>query len=331
MAKKKESDTMADEEVAEKKKIVVKDLEDLPGVGEVSAEKLRKAGYDIEKIAAGSPHELDEIADIGVEQAKKAIAAARDSLEMGYETADKILERRKLVGRITTGSKELDGLIGGGVETMAITECYGKFSSGKTQVGFQLCINVQKPPEQGGLSGNVLFIDTESTFRPERLAQLAEAQGMNPDEVLKNVMVAKAVNSDHQMVLADKMEEEIKKKNIRLIVVDSLTSHFRADYVGRGALGDRQQKLNKHIHTLQKLADKFNLAVYITNQVMDNPGIMFGDPTTPIGGHVLAHAATYRIYLRKGKEEKRIARLVDSPNMPEGECVFKVTPKGVGD
>ncbi len=840
MARKKESDSMAEE--TEKKK-VVKDLEDLPGVGEVSAEKLRRAGYDIEKIAASSPHELDEIADIGVETAKKAIGAARDSLEMGYETADKILERRKLVGRIKTGSEELDALIGGGVETMAITECYGKFSSGKcvssdtpllyfgeegaclapisgiwekhhgpeseadggfvsepslkvsvltlgndgllhkgkvsrlfrekvseiqeirtdrgavlkitkqhplltlsgtglewkssgfvsegeyiastenlqfsgndsitpddayflglfvaegtanplsitnydgkinkklhsylcakfghgftfrekrgqtllrvdvkpllgkltksnsatkfvpesvlggsnavaraflsgysdgdgflsncpefctkspllasqltyllarfgipstvttkavkgstfyrvyvpeqegkeklrealapgtkdtqtvtvqnsvrrtkfgapalparailrrthaklsgsrkrgsgiskkeiakgeyfslywnylarkpsirampkaslrlavkfyderlaslgkhfdalsapsqenlacamrelpfqnkafyaklgmkkssfenylwrgvpkakvaevawairtaiketvsdatlqkdlrtlrmlaygdfgferitsirglpyddyvyditvdgthnfvggskpmllhnSQIGFQLSVNVQKPVEQGGLGGNVLFIDTESTFRPERIAQLSENIGMNPDDVLKNISVAKAINSDHQMVLADKMEEMIKQKGIRLIVIDSLTSHFRADYVGRGALSDRQQKLNKHIHTLQKLADKYNLAVYITNQVMDNPGIMFGDPTTPIGGHVLAHAATYRIYLRKGKEEKRIARLVDSPNMPEGECVFKVTPKGVTD
>ena len=126
-------------------------------------------------------------------------------------------------------------------------------------------------------------------------------------------------------------DEMVKEKNIRLIVVDSMTAHFRADYVGRGALSDRQGKLNKHVHALQKIADKHNIAIYITNQVMDNPGIMFGDPTTPIGGHVLAHAATYRIYLRKGKEEKRIARLVDSPNMPEGECVFKVTPKGVTD
>ena len=319
------------EEESEKKKIVVKDLEDLPGVGEVSAEKLRRAGYDVEKIAASSPHELDEIAEIGVETAKRTIAAARDSLEMGYESADKILERRKGIGRITTGSKELDALIGGGVETMSITECYGKFSSGKSQVGFQLSLNVQKPPEEGGLGGNTLFVDTESTFRPERIKQLAETSGMDPDAALKKIFVAKAINSDHQMVLVDKAEEMIKEKGIRLIVVDSMTAHFRADYIGRGALGDRQQKLNKHIHALQKLADKFNLAVYITNQVMDNPGIMFGDPTTPIGGHVLAHAATYRIYLRKGKEEKRIARLVDSPNMPEGECVFKVTPKGIGD
>ena len=250
---------------------------------------------------------------------------------MGYETGDAILERRKQIGRITTGSHELDALIGGGVETMSITEAYGKFSSGKSQLGFQLAVNVQKPQDQGGLGGEVLFIDTESTFRPERIVQLAEAQGMDPSEALKHIHVAKAVNSDHQMILADKAEEMLKEHNIKLIVVDSMTSHFRADYVGRGALGERQQKLNKHIHRLQKLADQFNIAVFITNQVMDNPGIMFGDPTVPIGGHVLAHAATYRLYFRKGKEEKRIARLVDSPCMPEGECVFKVTPKGVGD
>ncbi|VVB58692.1 DNA repair and recombination protein RadA [Candidatus Anstonella stagnisolia] len=331
MAKKNEEkgdDNMVEEKEAKKK---VTELEDLPGVGDVTAEKLRKAGYDIEKIAASSPHELDEIVEIGVETAKKTIAAARDALEMGYETADKVLERRKEIGRITTGSKELDALIGGGVETMSITECYGKFSSGKSQIGFQLCVNVQKPKEEGGLGGSVLFIDSESTFRPERIKQLAEVAGMDADTVLKNIHVARAANSDHQIILVDKADEMVKQHNIKLIVVDSLTSHFRADYIGRGALGDRQQKLNKHIHALQKLADSRNLAVYITNQVMDNPGIMFGDPTTPIGGHVLAHAATYRLYLRKGKEEKRIARLVDSPNMPEGECVFKVSPKGVGD
>ncbi len=321
----------ADEfEMKMKKKAKV--LEDLPGVGPATAEKLKKAGYDsLEKIAASSPHELDEVAELGVETAKKTIGAARDALEMGYETADVILEKRKNIGRITTGSKELDNLIGGGVETMSITEAYGKFSSGKSQLGFQLSVNVQLPKEQGGLEGGVLFIDTESTFRPERIKQLAEAKGLDPDTILKNIHVAKAVNSDHQMILADKAEEVIKQYGIKLIVVDSMTSHFRADYVGRGALGERQQKLNHHIHVLQKLADSHNIAIFITNQVMDNPGILFGDPTVPIGGHVLAHAATYRLYFRKGKEEKRIARLVDSPNMPEGECVFKVTPKGLAD
>jgi DNA repair protein RadA len=322
-----------EEEMAEKPKKAVT-LEDLPGIGAVTAEKLRKAGYvDFEKIASSSPYELEEVADLGIETAKKAIAAARDSLEMGYETADTILERRKSIRRISTGSKNLDELIGGGVETMAITEAYGKFSSGKSQLGFMIAVNVQKSTEKGGLGEDtqVLFIDTESTFRPERIAQLAKAQEMDPEKVLKNIHVARAINSDHQIILVDKADEMVRKHNIRLVIVDSITSHFRSDYAGRGALGERQQKLNKHVHQLQKLADQYNLAVYITNQVMDNPGLMFGDPTTPVGGHVLAHAATYRLYFRKGKEEKRIARLIDSPSMPEGECIFKVKAEGIGD
>jgi len=154
---------------------------------------------------------------------------------------------------------------------------------------------------------------------------------MDAQAVLRNIQVARAENSDHQIILLEKAEETIEKNNIKLIVIDSLTSHFRSDYIGRGALSERQQKLNKHVHTLQKLAEKYNLAVYVTNQVMDNPGILFGDPTTPIGGHVLAHMSTYRLYVRKSKEDKRIARLVDSPNMPEGEAVFRVTPAGLSD
>lgn len=200
-----------------------------------------------------------------------------------------------------------------------------------SQVGFQLAVNAQKPPEKGGLGGKVIFVDTESTFRPDRIAQLAEAQGMDTNEVLRNIYIQKAENSDHQMLLVEKAEQVIKENNVRLLIVDSLTSHFRADYIGRGALSDRQQKLNKHIHLLQQLANKYNIAVYVTNQVMDNPAIMFGDPTTPIGGHVLAHAATYRVYVRKSKEEKRIARLVDSPNLPDGERVFRVTSSGLKD
>ncbi len=320
------------EESSESKGKVAKRLEDLPGIGKVTAEKLRKAGYDsFEKIAAASPHELSEIAEIGVDTAKKTIAGARDALEMGFESADVILERRKTIAKVSTGSKELDKLLGGGVETQAITEFYGKFSSGKSQVGFQLAVNVQLPHEEGGLGGACLFIDTESTFRPERIVQMAEAKNMDPQQVLKNIYVAKAVNSDHQIILVEKAAELIKEKNIKIIIVDSLMSHFRSDYTGRGALGERQQKLNKHLHQLQKLADMYNISVYITNQVMDRPDILFGDPTAPVGGHVLAHNATFRVYLRKGKAEKRIARMVDSPSLPEGEAIFAVTEEGIKD
>ena len=316
----------------DKKKKYYKDLEDLPGIGEVTAEKLRAAGYsEFAALATANPHELAEAGGMGVESAKKAIEAAKSMVEIGFETADQVYERRKNIARISTGSKALDELIGGGVETMAITEMYGKFSSGKSQLGFQLVVNVQKPVDQGGLGGNALFVDSEATFRPDRIAQLAEAQGMDPQAVLKNIHVARAENSDHQIILLERAEETIEKNNIKLVVVDSLTSHFRSDYIGRGALSERQQKLNKHVHMLQKLAEKYNLAIYVTNQVMDNPGILFGDPTTPIGGHVLAHMSTYRLYVRKSKDDKRIARLVDSPNMPEGEAVFRVTPGGLTD
>ena len=316
----------------DKKKKYYKELEDLPGVGEVTAEKLRAAGFgEFSAIAAAMPHDLAEVAGIGTEAAKKAIEAAKSTVDIGFETASDVFERRKNIIRIKSGSTSLDDLLGGGIETMAITEMYGRFSSGKSQLGFQLAVNVQKPVDQGGLAGGVLFVDTEATFRPERIVQLAEAAGMDPQAVLQNIQVARAENSDHQIILMERAEEVIQKNNIKLVIVDSLTSHFRADYLGRGALSERQQKLNKHMHDLQRLAEKYNLAVYVTNQVMDNPGILFGDPTTPIGGHVLAHMSTYRLYVRKSKEDKRIARLVDSPNMPEGEAVFRVTPKGITD
>ncbi|MEM2948603.1 MAG: DNA repair and recombination protein RadA [Candidatus Anstonellales archaeon] len=311
---------------------VIKDLEDLPGIGETTAERLRQAGYtEIEQIATANPHELSEVAELGVEAAKKAIEAAKKAIEIEFETAFSMLERRQNIGRITTGSKKLDELLGGGIETQSLTEFFGKFASGKSQIGFQLCVNAQLPPDKGGLGGKVIFIDSESTFRPDRVKQMAEAAGLDPKTVLENIFVQKAENSDHQILLVEKADQLIKTENVKLLIIDSLTSHFRADYIGRGALGERQQKLNQHVHKLQKLADKYNIAVYFTNQVMDNPAIMFGDPTQPIGGHVLAHAATYRVYLRKSKDDKRIARLVDSPNLPEREVVFRVTAEGIKD
>jgi RecA/RadA recombinase len=200
-----------------------------------------------------------------------------------------------------------------------------------TQLAFQLAVNVQLPPEKGGLGGNVLYIDTENTFRPERIVQIAKAQGLNPEKVLSNIHVARAFNSEHQMFLVEKANEIIEEKNIKLIILDSLTSHFRADFIGRGELAPRQQKLNKHLHMLQRLADAHNLAVYITNQVLMDPSVMFGDPVRASGGAILAHMATYRIYLRRGKEGLRIARLVDSPGLPEGEAVFKITEEGIKD
>jgi DNA repair protein RadA len=282
-------------------------------------------------IAAASAGELAAACEIGEGTAEKIIIAARQKLDIDYKTADVILEKRGEIGKISTGSKTLNALLGGGIETQQITEAYGAFSSGKSQIGFQLAVNVQLPKEKGGLNGKCLFVDTEATFKPERIAQVAEAMGLDPKKVLKNIFVARAYNSDHQVVLLDKAKEIIKEHGIKLIIIDSLTAHFRADYSGRGELAPRQQKLNRYIHTLQKLSDIYNLAVYVTNQVMSRPDVMFGDPTAAIGGHIVAHATGVRIYLRKSKQQMRIARLIDSSYLPEGEAVFKITEKGVED
>jgi len=309
------------------------DIEDLPGVGKKIAEKLKEAGYeDLMSIAATSSGELSSAADVGEETAGKIIAAARGKLKMGFEKATDVMKKREAVSKITTGSKTLDDLLGGGIETQAITEAHGAFGSGKSQLAHQLAINVQLPKDKGGIGGKAVFIDTEQTFRPERLKHMAEAAGLDPKKALENVFAARAYNSDHQMLLADKVEELIKEHpQIKIVIVDSLTSTFRSDYIGRGTLANRQQKLNRHLHKLQRIADVHNLAIYVTNQVMSRPDVLFGDPTAPIGGHILGHQATFRLYLRKSKAEKRIAKLIDSPSLPEGEAIFKVITDGIRD
>jgi len=499
------------------KKVEAKTIEELPGVGPATAEKLREAGLnDLMAIAVASPQTLADIAEIGTGIAQKIILAAREAVDVGgFETGDVILERRKSVARLTTGSKALDALLGGGLESQAITELFGEFGSGKcvagdtpvlyynderphlepfattyarfaailgeepyeegfvvrdlqlrvlglpagafgltratalykehaaivyrihthrgaeycvtgahrfltvardgiqwmpashlspgnrvavpqdypeweenldnmrpsegelpqtvhsfewdrissvglepyedfvydfvvpdghafvggslptlmhnSQVGHQLAVNVARPLEDGGLDGDTVWIDTEATFRPERIRQMAEALDLDPDKVLKRVHVARAFNSHHQMLLVDKAHDITKDYPVRLMVADSLTAHFRAEYIGRGTLAERQQTLNKHIHDLMRFGDIYNAVIYVTNQVHSKPDAFFGDPTRPIGGHVLGHSATFRVYLRKSKGGKRIARLIDSPNLPEAEAVFTVSEEGIRD
>ncbi len=311
----------------------LKKVEDLPGVGAATAEKLKEAGFDtLLSVAVASPGVITEASGVGESVARKMIQASRNALEMGFESGMDLLKKAEKIERITTGSKELDKLIGGGIETGNITELYGGFASGKSQVGYQIAINVQLPKEKGGLGAGVVFLDTESTFRVQRIKQLAEAASMDVEKTLKNIKCVRCFNSDHQMLLTEKVEDLIKEGfPVRLIVVDSLISLFRSEFVGRGQLADRQQKLNKHIHTLQKLADMYNIAIYVTNQVMSKPDTFFGDPTAPVGGNILAHGCNTRIYVRKGKKGTRVAKLVDSSYLAEGEAIFRITGEGIKD
>ncbi|RQG95105.1 DNA repair and recombination protein RadA [Natrarchaeobius chitinivorans] len=336
------------------------DLETLPGVGPATADKLQDAGFDsFQSLAVASPSELSNTADVGESTAADIVSAARDSADIGgFETGSTVLERRNEIGKLTWHIDEVDDLLGGGIETQSITEVYGEFGSGKSQVTHQMAVNVQLPKEVGGLHGSAIFVDSEDTFRPERIDDMVrglpdeaidatledrEIEGSAGDEeavdeliedILDKIHVAKAFNSNHQMLLAEKAKElasehEDSEYPVRLLAVDSLTAHFRAEYVGRGELANRQQKLNKHLHDLDKVGNLYNAAVIVTNQVASNPDSFFGDPTQPIGGNILGHKSTFRIYLRKSKGDKRIVRLVDAPNLADGEAVMRVQDGGL--
>jgi len=308
------------------------DVDEIEGVGNVTAQKLKAAGYGtVRDVAFASVKELADI--VGSEdRARQIIMAAQKLIGLQpFITAYELYQRRRGIKRISTGSNALDDLLGGGIETKAITEFVGEFGVGKTQLCHQLSVMVQLPEDKGGLSGKALYIDAENTFRPERIMQMAKYRGLDPYEALKNVLYARAYTSDHQIMIVDEAKKMIEKENIKLIVVDSLVTHFRAEYPGRENLAERQQKLNHHIAELLKIADIYNIAVVVTNQVMAQPDTFFGNPLKPAGGNIVAHTATYRVWLRKGKENTRVAKIFDSPYHPEREVTFRITEEGVVD
>ncbi|HIQ39474.1 MAG TPA: DNA repair and recombination protein RadA [Methanothermococcus okinawensis] len=318
-------------------------LTDIPGVGPSIAEKLIEAGYtDFMKIATATIGELAEIDGISEKAAAKIIAHARELCDLGFKSGTDLLKQRKTVWKLSTGSKELDRILNGGLESQSTIEFAGMFGSGKTQIMHQACVNLQcddmiiadrEVLSEGELEDRkAVYIDTEGTFRPERIIQMAEALGIDGQKVLDNIFVARAYNSDMQMLYAEKIEELIRSgNNIKLIIVDSLTSTFRNEYTGMGKLAERQQKLGRHMATLNKLADLYNCVVLVTNQVASRLDAFFGPAEQPIGGHIVGHAATFRFFLRKGKGDKRIAKLYDSPYLPDSEAIFRITEKGVHD
>lgn len=246
-----------------------------------------------------------------------------------------VAEIRSKAFTISTGSKQLDEVLGGGVQSMSLTEVFGEFRCGKTQLCHTLCVTAQLPRDMGGGEGRAAYIDTEGTFRPERIKAIAQRFGVDPDACLENITYARALNSEHQIELVEQLGNQLVDGCYRLIVVDSIMACFRVDYSGRGELNERQQKLNQHLSSLTRIAEDYNIAVFLTNQVQSDPGasslFAAADGRKPVGGHVLAHASATRLLLRKGRGEERVAKLQDSPNMPERECVYVIGEGGIKD
>ncbi len=313
------------------------DVTTIAGVGAVTKQKLNDAGiYTILDLATSGPAEIADATDWDITKSVDVNNKARKrlvelgKLEPDFVSASDLLTRRRNITRISTGSKNIDDLLGGGIETWAITEFYGEFGAGKTQICHTLCCTVQQPIAEGGLDGGVVYIDTEGTFRPERIIEIAQSRGFNPDEILSKIMVARAYNSAHQELIVKDLGRMIDKHKVKLVIVDSAVAHYRAEFLGRATLAERQQRLNRFMHNLLRTAEIYNIAVVMTNQVQSAPDSFFGDPTRATGGHVVAHTSTYRIYLRKAGKN-RIARMIDSPYHPERDAVFMLDERGIDD
>lgn len=317
--------------------IIELEIQDIEGIGPTTARKLKEAGIvSVMDLAVTSADELAVEINASKESAAAFIIAAqkllRDSnvLEKEFITADMALEKRRSMLRCSTGSGALDDLLLGGIETQAVTEFYGEFGSGKSQICHTLCATARQPVESGGLDANTIYIDTEGTFRPERVQEIARSRGYDSTQILKSIAVCKVYNSSHLELIIKNLGKYVDDFKAKLVVIDSVISLHRAEFAGRGTLADRQQRLNSMLHKIIRLAEIYNIAVVITNQVQSSPDTFFGDPTKAAGGNVLGHASTYRIYLRKSGEN-RIAKMIDSPYHPYSDVRFTVNERGSDD
>lgn len=305
------------------------------GVAAADIAKLKAAGiFTIPGIHMVCKKDLCNIKGLSEAKIDKIVEAARKMTEAGFVTGVSYLEMRKKVVRITSGCAALDQLLGGGFESMAITEAFGEFRTGKTQIAHTLCVTCQLPTQLGGGNGKAIYVDTEATFRPERIRSIAERFGIDGAAALENILVARAFTHEHQAHLLSMVAAKMAEDQFALLIVDSITALFRVDFSGRGELAERQQKLGKMMSQLIKLAEEYNVVVYITNQVVADPGgasMFIADPKKPVGGHILAHASTTRLSLRKGRGDQRICKIYDSPSLPEVECVFSIAEQGIVD
>lgn len=301
-------------------------LETIAGIGPTTRSRLEEAGYGSkEALALATRSQLTDISGIAEKTASLLIREARARFDLGLKKATSYEEAAKTRVKLTSGSKAFDELLGGGFETGSISELAGENGCGKTQIAHQLAINCVKYLDQ-----DVIWIDTEGTFRFNRIVQIAEALDIDPNAVLSRITVGRAYNSEHQMALTE--EALTMVPNVGLIIIDSLISHFRSEFAGRATLAERQQLIGKHLSFIAKQTEILNCVGIVTNQVSAKPDAMFfGDPNKPTGGNIVGHTVTTRLMIRKGKATKRTATLTKNPELPDGKIVFAITTEGVRD
>ena len=321
--------------MADDSRLALSALED---IGPATEKRLKEAGFrSIKDLLVRGPVDVAEATGMEMDECVQMCNKARLALqELGvidrsFVSATSLYEKRQEGERISAGGKNFDDLLGGGVETKTVTEVYGEFGTGKTQLCHTLCVLVQQEKKAGGLAGKAIYIDTENTFRPERIVSIAKARGFDADKALAGIIVAKAYNSAHQELIIEETGPVIEENGIKLVVVDSAVAHYRAEFLGRATLSERQQRLNKFMHILVRLAETYEVAVVVTNQIQSSPDAYFGDAVRPTGGNVVAHTSTYRIYLKRSSGKNRIARMVDSPYHAEREVLFTLADRGIAD
>jgi DNA repair protein RadA len=328
-------------------------LGEIPNITSDTLDKLRELDINsVYQLAVQNPIELaSEYEDISlnVESASTLIANARkilienEALTNEFSTADEVLEKRNKISRYATGSENFDSFLNGGIETQAITELAGEFGSGKSQICRTLCVAANqliensrhddvKESDKHSTAGNIIFIDTENTFRADRVHQIAEQRGLDPLSILEKIYHCKVYSSEHLESVIDDLDKSIEQYNAKLVIIDSIISLHRAEFSGLGTLADRQQRLGKMLNKLRRYADIYNIAVVITNQVVSyadssHPGF---DYMKAAGGNIVAHGSTYRIFLRKSGKN-RVATMDDSPYQPYQRVKFSISENGIQD
>lgn len=299
---------------------------------------LKKSGFfSLKDLIVLGPFEVSSQTGIDIDDSfviyNQALTALEDIgiIEKRFIPATTLYYKRKNIGKISTGSKNFDHLLGGGIETKSITEVCGEYGTGKTQLCHTACVTVQQDYSKGGLKGSALYVDTENTFRPERIESISRLKNLDSLQILDNIIVAKAYSSSHHELILSEASKIIDSHNIKLMIIDSIISLYRSEFIGLSALSERQQRLNKLIHIIMRIAETFEIAVLLTNQVQSTPDSMFGGSSfKAAGGNIMAHSSTYRIFLRRSGRN-RIARMVDSPYHPETEIVFTIDDDGISD